>query len=272
MKISIAQIDVKVGDSEANLKKMAEYLKHASGEKADVIVFPEMSDTGYLMPIIIEKAAKWENGPVVTMQELALKHKIHVIVGLSERVEDDVYNTIASIDRDGNINAKYRKTHLVTVEPMFENKYLSKGNNLIVANVNNEQAGFLTCYEVRFPEVARCLTLGGAKIIFLPAAFPLSRIQHWKTLIAARSIENQIFVVAANRVGDDGPGLIFGGSSMVVDPTGKTIAEASKSEEKLLITDLDLSIVNKTRKTMSVLQDRRPELYSKIINPTQQTK
>lgn len=265
MKISVAQIDVKVGDSEANLKKMSEYVERAAEEKADVIVFPEMSDTGYLMSVIVQKAEKWDCGIVLQLQHLAKQYKIHIVAGLSERSGNKVFNAIASIDIKGKITAKYRKTHLVSVEPMVEHKHLSRGNELIVAKVYNQLAGFMTCYEVRFPEIARCLTLAGATIIFLPAAFPLSRIQHWETLVAARAIENQVFVVAANRVGKDGPGLEFGGTSMIVTPYGEIITHASKSEETLVSADIDFGVIAEARAKMDLLKDRQPELYSKKV-------
>ena len=265
MKISIAQIDVKVGDSKANLKKMAEYVQRASQEKADVVVFPEMSDTGYLMSVIVQKAEKWDSGIVLQLQNLAKKYKIHIIAGLSEQSDNKVFNAIASIDIQGKVSAKYHKTHLVSVEPMVEHKHLSRGNELIVANVHNHLAGFMTCYEVRFPEIARCLTLAGATIIFLPAAFPQSRIQHWETLVAARAIENQVFVVAANRVGKDGPGLEFGGTSMIVTPYGEIITHTSKNEETLVSADIDFGVIAEARAKMDLLKDRQPELYSKKV-------
>jgi omega-amidase len=100
----------------------------------------------------------------------------------------------------------------------------------------------MVCYDVRFPEVARALMLAEADIIYMPSAFPLARIFHLNALIKARAIENQIFLVAANRVGIDGPGLTFGGRSQIVDPDGTILASASEVEETMLIAEINAAL------------------------------
>ncbi len=265
MRVGIAQIDCEVGDLDLNTKNMVEYVEEAAGRGCSVIVFPEMSDTGYLMPVIVERGASWESGPIVQLREAARRNGIHVIAGLSEREGNSVFNAIASISPEGDLKARYRKTHLITAEPMFEHHHLGTGEDLILSEVGGITCGFMTCYDVRFPEVSRCLTLAGAEVIFLPSAFPLLRLSHWKTLTEARAIENQLFVVAANRIGTDGPGLTFCGASRVIDPYGTILTSASEIEEKLLIADLDISKVVETRMRMQVLKDRRPELYAREV-------
>lgn len=266
MKLAIAQVDCQVGDLAANTKMMLEYVGEAAANACDVVVLPEMTDTGYLMPVVVEKAAAWESdAPFGALREAAAENSIHVVAGLSERDGNTVYNGIATLGPTGELVTKYRKTHLVTVEPMFEHHHLGSGDELVVGPLAGTQAGYMTCYDLRFPEVARCLALDGAQMIVLPAAFPRVRLTHWTTLIQARAIENQVFVVAANRVGSDGPGLTFCGASRVVDPYGTIVASASEIDETLLVTEIDLERVQRTRARMQVMKDRRPELYGRTV-------
>ncbi len=265
MRVGVVQMDCEVGSIVPNVKKIEEYITRSADAGCDLVVFPEMSDTGYLMTSIVETASTWDTGPMEIIREAARTRSIHVIAGLSERTEDGVYNAIASVDQAGSIVAKYRKTHLITAEPMFEHHHLGSGDQLVVSSAVGASVGFMTCYDVRFPEIARNLTLAGAQIIVCPAAFPLLRLGHWKVLTEARAIENQLFLVAANRIGTDGPGLVFAGCSRIVDPYGTVIAAASEIDESLIVEDIDLTRITTTRGRMRIMQDRRPDLYSREV-------
>jgi len=265
MRVGVAQLNCEVGNISANTDKMIRLAEEAKRSGCNVILFPEMSDTGYVMPVIVQTASLWTEGPAVALRRAAEKHHIYIVAGLSERENASVYNSIAFIGPDGSILGKYRKTHLITAEPMLEHRHLKAGDELIRGAIDGIPVGFMTCYDVRFPEIARALAAAGAEIIFLPAAFPLVRIAHWKILSEARAIENQLFIVAANRIGADGPGLTFGGASRVIDPHGILLASASETEEKLLLVDLDPAAVKQTRSQLQVHQDRRPDLYAKPV-------
>ncbi len=265
MRVGIAQMNCGVGEVTDNTNRLLGFVDQAKHAGCDTVVFPEMSDTGYLMPVILETASFWTEGPVAALREAAHKCGINIVAGVSERTDSTVFNSIVAIDRNGEIVAKYRKTHLITAEPMLEHHHLGSGDELVVGEVDGIKAGFLTCYDIRFPEISRLLTDAGAQILFLPSAFPLVRVGHWKTLTEARAIENQVFVVAANRIGNDGPGLTFCGASRVIDPYGTIIAAASEIDEKLLVADLDLGQIACTRKRLQVHQDRRPDLYARPV-------
>jgi len=265
MRVGVAQINCEVGSISANTEKMLRLVQDAKQSGCDAILFPEMSDTGYVMPVILQTASPWTEGPAVALRRAAEKHRLYIVAGLSERDGPSVFNSIAFIGPDGSILGKYRKTHLVTAEPMLEHRHLKAGDELVLGHIGGILVGFMTCYDVRFPEIACNLAAAGAEIIFLPAAFPLIRIAHWKVLSEARAIENQLFIVAANRIGTDGPGLAFGGASRVIDPQGALLASASETEEKLLLVDLDLGVVKQTRAQLQIHQDRRPDLYAKPV-------
>jgi predicted amidohydrolase len=266
MRVGVVQMDCAVGDVAANVRAMEAFIQRSADLGCGLVVLPEMSDTGYLMEAILETASDWSTGPVVHLREAARTHAVHVVAGVSERAEGTVYNAVVSIDPAGEIVTGYRKTHLITVEPMLEHLHLGSGDRLVLSQIHEARVGFMTCYDVRFPEVARQLTLAGAQIL-VPSAFPLLRVGHWRVLTEARAIENQLFVVAANRIGTDGPGLTFGGTSRVIDPYGTVIAAASEIDETILVCEIDLARIALTRERMQIMEDRRPELYAMDIVP-----
>lgn len=260
MKIAAAQLNVSPGETDTNTGKMLQYLEKASASGADVIVFPEMSDTGYDMPTILKTAQPWDRGPVSALRAAAKRNAIAVIAGVSERTSDGVYNGTAVIDKDGELIGSYRKTHLITAEPMLEHHFLKAGDRLGRGDILGHKIGLMTCYDIRFPEVARTLSIEGAEILFIPSAFPLVRLPHWTSLLSARAIENQVFVVACNRVGHDA-GVTFCGTSTILDPYGTVVASASDIHESLIIGELNFEMLSIVRSQIKVHQDRRPSLY-----------
>jgi omega-amidase len=259
MKVALAQIVCEVGNVGANCNTLRRVAKQASGEGCDAVVFPEMSDTGYDMKTIVEKASTWKSGPLQLLQELASQLGIWIVCGLSEREEGDVYNAVAVVDRNGQLAARYRKAHLFT--PIGEERFLKRGDSLTVATIEGMQWGVMACYDLRFPEMARSLALKGAEVIVVPSAFPFPRINHWCTLLASRAIENQLYVVGANRAGVDGD-LWFCGSSRVVDPYGVVVASASEVGEQLLFAEISRGRVSEVRGSMAVFEDRRRDIYT----------
>lgn len=267
MKISIAQINCKAGDLPANREKILQYIIVAADQESDLIVFPEMADTGYSMNDA-SLAEDWHDGHTF-MQDLRLAadhHNIAIICGLAEREQKQLYNSVLAIDKDGRLLQKYRKTHLFSLAG--EDEVLTAGDEFIVTAINQYQAkepivrvGLMICYDVRFPEMCRKLVAEKfADILVVVAAFPFPRLEHWKTLTACRAMENQVFVVAANRVGTD-KDLTFCGSSSIIDPFGTRIVAASETHEILLTQEIDLNRIQEARANMNLLQDRRTDLY-----------
>jgi predicted amidohydrolase len=263
MKIGIAQIDCLVGDVDANCSTMTEMIEEAAADRCDVVVLPEMADTGYNVEAIIAKASTWDDGPCSMLREVAARARIAVITGLSERVGERIYSSAVVIDKTGTIVGKYRKIHLFGVSPANEDRYLSPGDSLAVVELGGFKLGLMICYDLRFPELARALALSGAELIVISAAWPTPRIGHWTGLIQARAIENQTYVVAANRVGVDEP-MIFGGNSCLIDPAGVSIACASGTEQTLVVGQINRDRINEVRSAMPVFNDRRPELYTSL--------
>jgi predicted amidohydrolase len=192
------------------------------------------------------------------LTRLAAKHSLNVIGGsVATKKENGYYNTMYVADRKGEIVAEYDKAHLFKL--MDEHHYMSAGQKMNVFDVDGITCGGVICYDLRFPEWIRAHTLHGAKIMFIPAEWPAARIDHWQLLLQARAIENQCYVVAVNRVGED-PNNKFNGHSMVIAPWGEVLL-SKQTGEGIFYADLDLKQVDAVRKTIPVFQDRRTDLY-----------
>lgn len=259
MRVAAAQIVCEVGNVAANCATLQRMALRAREDRCDVIVFPEMSDTGYDMQTILEKAAAWPSGALEVIQGLASGLGIWIVCGLSEREGDDVYNAVAVVDRSGKLVARYRKAHLFS--PGREDRFLKRGSSLTLIGIEGLQWGILICYDLRFPEMARSLALKGAEVIVVPSAWPSPRLRHWCTLLASRAIENQAYVVGANRAGADGS-IQFCGSSQVIDPYGVAMASAPETGEHLIVAEINKARVSEVRSAMPVFADRRSDLYT----------
>ncbi len=225
MKIGIAQINCHPGELSGNVNAIVSMAQRAARAGCDLLLAPEMADTGYDMETVRRHASTWDHGPCASLRTAASDHGIAIICGLSEREGDRIYNTAAVIDATGELIGKYRKVHMFSMPPVCEDKCLVPGDALVTVRLGGFTFGLMICYDIRFPEMARALALAGADVLAVLAAWPPPRIEHWRLLNAARAVENQIYVAAANLVGSDGP-LAFVGNSIILDPSGKPIASA----------------------------------------------
>ncbi|MBA4547803.1 carbon-nitrogen family hydrolase [Thermoactinomyces intermedius] len=256
--VALIQMDIAYGQPEANRKKVEEKIAQAMEQQPDLIMLPELWDTGYDLTRLDEIADDHGQTNKSFLQGLARKHQVSVIGGsVSNREETGTYNTLYAFDPSGKQTAEYKKVHLFRL--MEEEKYLKAGNQEGVFQWDGLLCAAAICYDIRFPEWIRKMMLRGAHVLFVPAEWPEPRLSHWRHLLISRAVENQCYVVACNRAGKD-PKNTFAGHSMVVDPWGEVIAEAGEDEE-ILFADLDLSLVQKVRSTIPVFTDRRPELY-----------
>ncbi len=261
MKIVAAQIACTLGDSSANLAKIQEFATRAHEAGAELIVFPEMADTGYAMRVIRETAEPWNKGAVPELQKIARKLSLTVISGVSERTADSIHNSQVVIDPDGAIVAKYRKAHLFAPAPIEEDKCCTAGNELVTHAIGPLRFGLGICYDLRFPEFHRALAVEGkANVLVISSAWPFPRVEHLRILATARAIENQSYVIVANRVGTD-DGVQFCGSSVVIDPSGIVVAAASSEKEDLLLAEVSPGAIEKVRSGMTVFAHRREDLY-----------
>jgi len=257
--ISVGQMDVQFGNPNVNLTQVRRLAAEAARRGSDVLVLPELWSTGYDLSNAGRYAARIDEGVFAATAVLAHKYGIHIVGScLSVMGEGRYGNTAVLHDPSGNPLGAYSKAHLFGL--MDEDKYLVGGNGRTLIETSWGKIGLAICYDLRFPELFRAYALDGAKIIFLPAEWPYPRLAHWRTLLRARAIENQMYIVACNRVGTADQTTFFGHSS-IVDPWGDVVIEAGDTE-MLLTATIDLDKVDEVRKQMPVLSDRRPQAYA----------
>lgn len=260
--VALLQMDIQIGKPDENFAHLLELMEQAVNDpekgKPDVIVAPEMWNTGYALDRIHELADQDGARTRETISAFCRQHGVHVIAGsVAVKNGDRVTNTILAFDREGTVTSDYSKIHLFRL--MDEEKYLAAGDRAGELELEGIPAGMMICYDIRFPELARRLALGGAKVLFVPAEWPKPRLEHWRTLLRARAIENQMFVVACNRMGISGETEFFG-HSLVIDPWGDILLEGDETEAILRAT-MDLGQVDKVRSTIPIFEDRRPSIY-----------
>jgi omega-amidase len=261
MKIAVAQISCSLGDPEANLVKVRDFVRRGKQLGAELIVFPEMTDTGYSMPVIRTHANPLNRGFVPGLQEIASDLSIAIVSGVSERDGSSIYNSQVLIDSRGDISAKYRKTHLYAVAPVEEQTCFAPGDAFTSFELGNLRFAFSICYDLRFPEMYRKLaTQQKVGAFIISSAWPFPRVEHFRTLAMARAIENQSYVIASNRVGKDDD-LWFCGSSAIIDPRGVVIAAASADREELIHAAVSEELVMSVRSRVESFAHRRPDLY-----------
>jgi omega-amidase len=261
MKIAVAQISCSLGDSEANLLKVRDFSQRAKEAGAELIVFPEMTDTGYSMAVIQNHASYWKTGFVPSLQKIANQLSMAIVSGVSERDGSAIYNSQVLIDAKGDLVGKYRKTHLYAVAPVEEHICFAPGDAFTSFELGGLRFGFSICYDLRFPEMYRKLaTEQNVGAFIISSAWPFPRVEHFRVLGQARAIENQSYVVASNRVGRDDD-LWFCGSSAIIDPRGVVIAAGSADREELIHADLSEELVQSVRRRIESLAHRRKDLY-----------
>ena len=256
--IALGQMDVKLGDPERNLGVVREMTAEAAKQGADMVVFPELWSTGYDLENAADYAAPVDEGIFAEVAALARQHSIHILGSCLSLLGPGKFgNTAALFDPQGDILGSYSKAHLFGL--MDEDQYLTAGDDLPVIETRWGKVGLAICYDLRFPEIFRAYALTGAEMVFLPAEWPYPRLKHWQILMRARAIENQMYVVACNRVGVSKDTRFFG-HSCVIDPAGETLVEGGE-EEALLTATIQMDKVDQARALIPVFEDRRPSVY-----------
>ncbi len=246
-------------DPEENrgLLGVADTVAGGAGEPVDVLVFPEAFARDFGDPgSDISAVAEDMDGPFVQrLCELADRHGVLIVAGMFERSEDAArpYNTLAVVDRSG-LRAKYRKIHLYDSFGYQESARLLAGEmEPVVVELHGFRLGLMTCYDLRFPELARWLVDRGAEVLLVPSAWVAGpgKVDHWRTLLKARAIENTVFVAAAAQ-----PGPRYCGHSMIVSPTGEVLAGLEDGEQ-VVQAAVERRLLDRTRDENPSLANRR---------------
>lgn len=270
--VATVQMKPKLGEAEENLIKMSEMIsKVASQQKVDLIVFPELITSGYELGLRFTELAQRVPGPTVNLiAQRASEFGVYIAFGMvtKERVESVLYNSAVLVGPDGELLEVYNKSHLRGEERMA----FREGYKLPVVETEVGNIGLMIGYDLAFPEVARSLALDGADLLCVLANWEAAHIDEWKTYLRARAYENALFVVGANRVGEDVT-ITFGGESMVIGPRGQIYASlAAETDpdtgaplEGYAVARIDLDEVRRNREEFQLIQNRQPTVYKSIV-------
>lgn len=261
MKIACIQFNVRFGKVEENYIRVETFLRDAASQGAEIAVLPEMWNTSYALDQLPELADVNGERTKAFLSSLAKELSLHIVGGsVATKQDDKFYNTMYTFNNDGELVGEYSKAHLFRL--MDEDKYLTAGNEMNNFKLGDLEAAGVICYDIRFPEWLRSHALAGAKVLFIPAQWPTARMDHWKTLLQARAIENQCYIVAVNRIANKVEN--FSGQSMVIEPWGEVVWTGSETEE-MAIVEVDFNTVDEVRGRIPVYEDRRPELYEQVV-------
>lgn len=262
MKIALAEMDIAWKDKKKNKEKCISFLQRSSELDIDLILFPEMSLTGFSMNVTEIGEVKGET--LAWFKEMALKYNITIGFGYVEKNNDKGSNIFAIVSKDGSVLSKYIKIHPFSYGG--EDKKYDSGCEIILTRIKEFNISTFICYDLRFPEPFQ-IASKKAMLITIIANWPKSRREHWITLLKARAIENQCYVAAVNRVGIGEGNIEYAGDSMVIDPMGTVISKIDEAYtgvsnlDSLLTSEIFIKDVNTLRNEFRLKDDRKEKLY-----------
>jgi len=262
MKIAVAQLSSSENKNE-NLLKAEKYIIKAKNAQADFIVFPEHYMASFTSPKVNRsEVSEKVDGPFVTeLCRMAKENNIYILCGIYEYAENESfrsYNSVVTINREGEVVDCYRKNYLYDAFSAKESDTSVLGSAPPkVINTEFGKIGVIICYELRFPEITRYLTSKGAEFIFIPTAWKdgILKEHHWRTLLQARAIENTVFIIGADQIDNNNVG-----NSMIIDPMGTPIAQAGE-EEALIVSEINTNRLKTVRKKLPSLEHTKPASF-----------
>jgi predicted amidohydrolase len=250
-------------DKQANLLRSVNLIAEAASCKAELICFPEFqmafSPAGQSANDLARIAEPVGGDFVTALGRAAKKNHIGIVASIYEKAGAHVYDTALILSASGTLSSAYRKLHLYDALGFKESAKLAKGKTIKdPVTTRAGTLGLLICYDLRFPELSRLLTLNGANVLVAPSAWVQGEMkeEHWQTMVKARAIENGSYVIAPDQVGN-----IYCGRSMAVDPFGIVLADMGQ-REGIEIVELDIKRVEQVRKTLPLLRNRREDVYT----------
>ena len=261
--VTLAQVTCQLHDKEANLKRMRDVVRKAKG---NIVVFPEMSLTGYLPRDDLFVLAETVVGPSIkSILRLAKETKKDIVFGAPMRDEEVpglVYNSCLCATGNGRL-FKYDKMYLPTFGPFEEKVFFAPGKKAVVAEGRHAKIGLMICYDMFFPELAKLETLLGAQILVNISAAPTTSRPFFRRVMPGRAVENAIFLAYTNLVGVHGS-LVFGGSSVLLGPRGEELARGKDLDQDIVTGQIDLADLEVARRFRPTVRDTRPELLDEI--------
>ena len=273
MKIAGVQFDVALGRPVENLNRIQAYIKQTASAGAKITVFPECALTGYCFESLADAMPHAQTIPGPSTDRLATicdQHQTHVVCGMLEIDGGQLFNAAVMVGPNGQINS-YRKIHLPF---LGVDRFATHGDRpFAVHSAGEVRVGMNICYDGSFPESARCLTLLGADLIVLPTNWPPGAECVAQSTVSCRALENGVYFMAVNRIGNEGQ-FSFIGQSQICDPSGNTLYRASSDQEEIFFAEIDPALARRKHivrvpgeHEIDRLADRRPEAYGPIVQP-----
>lgn len=262
------QFDVRPGDVATNCAAMRAGIDEAVSAGAKMCVLPELWSTSFLPQFdddVVREAQEGER----ELAELSRTHGLVTVASTIEVVDEVVFNTAHVYDH-GERLASYRKIHLFS--PNLEHRRHGAGDRPCLVDTSLGRVGVLICYDLRFPELARYYFHRGAELLAIPGQWPEARAQHWRTLLRARAIENELFVLGCNRTGQEpsqrnAEPMPFPGDGRIVDPTGEVLASGS-GDAGAVVALIEMRKVRTMRRILPIERDQRPSVYRELFAET----
>ncbi|MBM4447858.1 MAG: carbon-nitrogen hydrolase family protein [Chloroflexi bacterium] len=292
MKLSLVQMNCG-HDRDTNVARACDFIDQAAAEKPDLIVLPEFFNNLYFAQYRDYKYVQWaetDDGFSITrIKEKAKQHRVYIIATIYEQEQPGIYfDTAMVVDPQGQIIGKYRKTHPAGFRAL-ELIYYRYGSKYPVFQIHDWKVGMVICYDLHFPESARCVALNGAELIVVPFASPIGYLspeasslpgstgpgsidkaawlRRWNAQTTCRAMENIAFLAPCNHTGQEGD-AIFCGCSRIISPRGEIIVDAGEGE-KVITAELDRQSLISARQSTPFLRDRRPHIYKAIVSETE---
>jgi predicted amidohydrolase len=257
LRVAAAQLAITLGQPEININRARQLLSDAKRNGAELVVLPELWTTGYDLEHAAQHSLNLTDDSENPLSSLAREFDIYLCGSTLEQRNGKYFNTLTIYSGEGALLGLYRKLHLFGL--LNEPTFLSAGDKPVMIEFPWGKTGLAICYDLRFPELFRSYAVEGARLLLVCAEWPHPRREHWRTLLRARAIENQAFVLACNAVGE-AKGNVFCGHSMIINPWGEVLAESGESET-ILSAELNLAQVDQIRNQIPVFKDRRADLY-----------
>ena len=266
--MKIAQIQMHVcDDKRQNIRRACELIRKAAAESIDMAILPEMFCCPYDNGCFRRYGEAVGGEAQQALSALAKELEIYLVGGsVPELADGKVYNTCFVFDPRGDAVAKHRKVHLFDIDVaggqrFMESDTLSAGDGITTFSTPWGVMGLCICFDLRFEELARLMTLRGAKVLIVPAAFNMTTgPAHWELLFRQRAVDNQVFTVGTSPARDTAAGYVAYGNSIVCDPWGGVVSRCG-AEETVAVTELALSRIDEVRRQLPILSARRTDLY-----------
>ena len=290
-KYNVGLVQMRMGpDPDANFASAVVRIREAARLGANIVCLPELFRTQYFCQreelALFDLSEEIPGSSTVRLAEVACEARVVVIASLFERRAPGLYhNTAVTLNADGDLAGVYRKMHIPDDPLYFEKYYFAPGDlGFQAVDTAYGRVGTLICWDQWYPEAARLTALQGAEVLFYPTAigwhpaekdeFGAAQVEAWQIIQRSHAIANGVYVASVNRVGMEhgdilgnrasGPGIEFWGGSFLADPFGRVIAKASHDKEEILLGEIDLGLIEETRRNWPFLRDRRIDAYAPI--------